>query len=25
VPDSSVPELTDMLKGISEDINYRLL
>jgi DNA-binding IclR family transcriptional regulator len=25
VPDSSVPELTQLLKGISEEINYRLL
>ncbi len=24
VPDSSVPELTGLLKGISEEINYRL-
>ena len=25
VPDSSIPELTQFLKGISEEINYRLL
>jgi DNA-binding IclR family transcriptional regulator len=25
VPDSSIPELTQLLKGISEEINYRLL
>ncbi len=25
VPDSSIPELTELLKGISEEINYRLL
>jgi IclR family KDG regulon transcriptional repressor len=25
VPDSSVPEITEFLKGISEEINYRLL
>jgi DNA-binding IclR family transcriptional regulator len=25
VPDPSIPELTQLLKGISEEINYRLL